>query len=326
MERFKFIDIARFIGIFLMVLCHAGMHNTVTSVIYAFHMPLFFFLSGYLYHRGEKKHMPSFLPKESRTLLLPYIIFALILCFGKKNLADWPLLIYASRDSIFAAESFSPLWFLPCFFLSTIVFSIINNVTRKSNVLYWVLISGIVVLGFLLAGFRERLSYGFPLNADVALVGVGIMFIGQLASGIKLDIKLGGVLLMAGIILSFLNLPESLTEGNPHVEMSISSYGNPLVFLFVSSVLCKAIIIISEELEKRLNKKLVQLMVFYGSNTITVLCVHGIIVRLFNMAFKTFGLEGTLVSFIITLICFVILYPIIKFINKEMPCIVGRKQ
>lgn len=192
MERFKYIDIARFIGIFSMVLCHAGMHNTVTSVIYAFHMPLFFFLSGYLYHRGDKKHMPSFLSKKSRSLLLPYIIFALILCFGKKNLADWPLLIYASRDSIFAAESFSPLWFLPCFFLSTIIFSMINNVTRNSNILYWVLIAGIVVLGFILARFREQLTYGLPLNADVALVGVGIMFIGQQVSGIQLDIKWGG--------------------------------------------------------------------------------------------------------------------------------------
>lgn len=137
---------------------------------------------------------------------------------------------------------------------------------------------------------------------------------------------MGGVLLITGIILSMFNLPESLTEGNPHVEMSISSYGNPLLFLFVSSVLCKAIIIISKELDKRLNKKLVQIIVFYGSNTITVLCVHGIIVRLFNMAFKTFGLEGTSYSIIVTLICFAILYPIIIFINKEMPCIVGRKQ
>lgn len=325
-ERLRFIDISRFVGIFLMVLCHAGMHNIVTSVIYSFHMPLFFFLSGYLYKRGEKINMSNYLMRKIRSILVPYLFFSLILCFGTRKMLDWLLLVYASRDSIYAAASFSPLWFLPCFFLSSIIFSMLNNVARRSDIIYGLLVVVIVIIGFFMASFRQKLYYGYPWNVDVALIGTGFMFLGNQIQKTKIDIKLGMLLLVIGIILSLFNLPESLTKGNPHVEMSISQYGNPFLFFLTSFLLCYAITVICQELEKRLNLRISKFLAFYGSNTITILCVHGVILSVFKMVLKFFRLEGTIYAMIITLLCFLILYPIINLINRELPNIVGKKQ
>lgn len=326
-ERIEYIDIAKFFGIFLMVLCHAGMHNIVTSVIYAFHMPLFFFLSGYLYDRKKQRNLGQYFVKKCKTIMIPYIIFALILCFGTRYLVDWVLIIYGSRDSLFAASSFTPLWFLPCFFLSTIFYSFVSLYTKKSEKLYFGVIILIGILGFYLSSFRHYLCYGCPWNADVALIGVVLMALGNEAKRLLVDkyrIIGGGIFLLIGIVLSLLNLPESLTEGNPHVEMSVSVYGNPLLFLLTAFLLCYATIIISREIVKRCDHKIVKLITYYGSNTITVLCIHGIALQLFQLGLKRFQFEGAYYALIISLLVFTVLYPIIIFINKYLPNIVGK--
>lgn len=45
-KRIDWIDYAKAIGIFLVVVGHTYAGNALTNWIYSFHMPLFFFLSG----------------------------------------------------------------------------------------------------------------------------------------------------------------------------------------------------------------------------------------------------------------------------------------
>lgn len=48
-SRIEYVDLSKGIAIFLMVLCHTGVHNHFTQWVYAFHMPLFFIVSGMLF-------------------------------------------------------------------------------------------------------------------------------------------------------------------------------------------------------------------------------------------------------------------------------------
>ena len=328
MERLGYIDIVKFIGIFLMVLCHAGMHNGATSVIYAFHMPLFFFISGYMFNPKKKRKVSSILKSKGKAVLIPYFIFALILCFGTRKMADWPLLIYGSRDALHAASSFTQLWFLPCFFLSTVFFQTIAQLKMRSEILFAIAVIGCSVLGFVLSFYRTHLQYGFPWNFDTALVGVGIMYLGYITRKVnaveRLNYVWGGVILIIGAGMSFYNLPESLTQGNPHVEMSVSSYGNPVLFTLNLSLLCVAIVILAREIENRWEGAVLKKLQFYGANTIIILCVHGSILKFFQLTLKSFHFEGTIYALVMTLVCFALLPPIIIFINSEMPNIVGR--
>lgn len=115
-ERQRYIDVAKFFGIFLMVLCHAGFQNVGTTMIYAFHMPLFFFLSGYLYDRNRKRKFKSYFFKKFYSIVVPYILFSLIMCFGDGKMFDWIYILYGSRDALDNVHCYTPLWFLPCFF------------------------------------------------------------------------------------------------------------------------------------------------------------------------------------------------------------------
>lgn len=50
MQKKNYIDIAKGIGIILVILGHSGVNSEIKDFIYGFHMPLFFVISGYLYN------------------------------------------------------------------------------------------------------------------------------------------------------------------------------------------------------------------------------------------------------------------------------------
>src|SRR4030065_2778158 len=75
--RIAWIDHAKALGIIFVVIGHTtGLPVFVMNVIYSFHMPLFFFLSGYLLKESHLQlPFTSFLKRMWRTLLVPYICF-----------------------------------------------------------------------------------------------------------------------------------------------------------------------------------------------------------------------------------------------------------
>src|SRR5689334_711901 len=72
--RFGWVDSAKGIGIILVLLGHTPIPVEYKLFIYAFHMPLFFFIGG-LFLNMEKSS-DVFFKDKIRSLLLPYIVFA----------------------------------------------------------------------------------------------------------------------------------------------------------------------------------------------------------------------------------------------------------
>ncbi|WP_412988375.1 acyltransferase family protein [Pediococcus siamensis] len=90
-KRIKWVDLAKGIGIILVVYGHVilGVHdaglslnglnyNLQHSFIYTFHMPLFFFLSGLFAKRWVGRPTKVALSQKMRTLLFPYIVWGII--------------------------------------------------------------------------------------------------------------------------------------------------------------------------------------------------------------------------------------------------------
>ena len=73
------VTIAKAIGILLMVAAHGGTPEWLTQFIGMFHMPLFFFMSGYCFKEKYLSLFPSiFLNKRLKGLYLPYVKWALL--------------------------------------------------------------------------------------------------------------------------------------------------------------------------------------------------------------------------------------------------------
>lgn len=73
------IAIAKAIGIILMVVGHSGCPNSISNFIYTFHMPLFFFFSGYFIKDiNTRESLMVFTFKKIKGLYLPYLRLSLL--------------------------------------------------------------------------------------------------------------------------------------------------------------------------------------------------------------------------------------------------------
>lgn len=89
-NRIYWIDYAKGIGIFLVVIGHVCRGLTLSAIIdpsvaklidqwiYAFHMPIFFFLSGLLIQPSVSKTLKNFVINKLNTLAYPYFVWSIL--------------------------------------------------------------------------------------------------------------------------------------------------------------------------------------------------------------------------------------------------------
>lgn len=67
-KRIAYVDIAKILGMFFIIYGHTLRNGEVTTWIYTFHVPLFFFLSGVTFH-GEVLDIKNIPQKESHGIV-----------------------------------------------------------------------------------------------------------------------------------------------------------------------------------------------------------------------------------------------------------------
>lgn len=130
-RRLDELDLAKGIGILLVVIAHSPYPSEpVRAYITAFHMPLFFIVSGMLLcHTGEEeKHFSVLLRAKARTICVPYVTFsaayllldiaALYLKPGQLTWTD----IERSCIEFATLYGISVLWFLVALFFGELLF------------------------------------------------------------------------------------------------------------------------------------------------------------------------------------------------------------
>lgn len=143
-------DIMKGIGILLMMYCHIVQENY--NIIYSFHMPMFFILSGYFVkdENTSISNLITYIKNRSKRLLLPLIVTLLFLCV-------WGVVLWITKDDM----SFLKTSFLSIFWLGAdILHTQSGNVTIYS---LWFLISlfwiGLLFKLFLLLFNNCRVRY-----------------------------------------------------------------------------------------------------------------------------------------------------------------------
>lgn len=150
MERILWIDAAKGVGAILVLAGHLPFIPLfVKAWIYSFHMPLFFWLSGYTFHNRNDMHIGEFMKDKGDRLLVPYIFFATIyvceqflleVLAALKNGTSIGYSVYAKKAvgillSLRGTEYYAGYWFIPCFFVAIIMMYGICRTTHGGGVL-----------------------------------------------------------------------------------------------------------------------------------------------------------------------------------------------
>ena len=143
----EWVSIAKGIGIILVVIGHFDPAESprywldMRAVIYSFHMPLFFVLSGYLYVHGKYPYR-VLIENKVRRLLYPFITiavtFALIkLAAGQFVRLENPVDLHSVLAiAVDPANSYAPLlWFLQALFLIFCIYPLLRSFFNEASIL-----------------------------------------------------------------------------------------------------------------------------------------------------------------------------------------------
>jgi len=187
-NRLNWIDNARGLAIICVILGHFDVYKDLTNIIYTFHMPLFFIVSGcFLTKNIQSTSLKTFLRKKIKRLIIPYIFFSVLLVVSYKILSLFTDII-SNNGYINYVDSLinifielkranlvrCHLWFLPCLFISNTIVWIINKYIQQKFRLISILI--ILFSGFTYNFYTRHTTIWF---IDVAMIACFYVFIGS---------------------------------------------------------------------------------------------------------------------------------------------------
>jgi fucose 4-O-acetylase-like acetyltransferase len=143
-------DALKGVGIISMIIGHSYIPSILIDFIFAWHMPLFFIVSGFFY---KKYPIKDYNIKNIRRLVLPYLFtsFFIVFFFFIKNIIknepyDYSYLIGAligngsHNNPIFGSYSIGAIWFLLAIFWCRIIYNfIICKISESYNINIYIL-------------------------------------------------------------------------------------------------------------------------------------------------------------------------------------------
>jgi acyltransferase len=334
-SRIAWVDHAKALGICLVVLGHTtGLSTFAMNLIYSFHMPLFFFLSGYLLKESHlQQSLPGYLKRLWRTLMLPYI------CFWALSYLYWLathklVLDPAKYSGLTFGDLFKgflhgtgdlahtlfiinvDLWFFTCLFSTSLIYYLLRRWASGR-----LLLISIGLLGILGPLLPEIIGRRLPWNIELA--GAALVFYG-LGHWINTRHMPSRTALKWGMVMA---LPAwiGIVWLNGRVDMNTMQFGQ--LWLFYAGAVAGIFLAVAGVLflpESRPSRWLAQ-------NTIVIFPLHqlmfsvftGIGVRLLGLpiTFKT-SLTASLIYAVLAVLCCI---PAAYLIRRFTPFMIGER-
>lgn len=288
-SRIAFIDVAKGFGITPVVLGHSWLvtleHTKwLKETIYAFHMPLFFFLSG-MFFRPNTPYI-DFTRSKSAQLLKPYLVVLLSLGVLKILLKDAPFIpgligiFYGSGKTI----PFVSLWFLGHLWIVFQFAWIVENLTALSKrrlalqiaIMFAILWTGCFMLrvfeGVDLVIPQLGVSFanvGLPLSADLTSLTAFFFLLGYLLKKKVVGSLFGNRLFVPAVGMFF----AVAYFGSSHLNLNQRSFEPAIEATFLASLgiyvsIGIARVFTTVEPARRIFS-------YLGANSLIVLLFHG---------------------------------------------------
>ena len=285
-DRESFVDVLKGIGIVLVVIGHVYW-QPISSVIYIFHMPLFFLVGGYLFRPREA--VWAFARRKAWQLLLPYATF--ILCIGGPLLIQTgldhglPAATHQARAMLLGGERLvGPLgvfWFPTCYLASLVIYNAMS--VRLSQGMLDACAVALLALAYVNALAVPQFWLPFALN--VCAMGIPILHIGtRVRPVLRRSDRIGlmalagaGALVYAGFVLWGQAEPMGMKRAN---------YGLPVVTLAAAVAWTLLLAQVSKYVTRL--PRLARPLIYLGEASLVVMFLHQPI----QMALQSQGIDS----------------------------------
>jgi len=287
-KRIEYIDIARGIGILLVVLGHndfALVSPFAYHVIYSFHMPLFFFLSGYFL----KTSIPflEFVKKRFNSVLKPYFFTLFLIYFTSVSFEKMSFKTAIGRivKSLYGTGHYIDwvqLWFLPhLFVVSLYAFLFFALFGRLNNryIRWTILVATLGIASLFLKSFypfsislfgKDYELFGLPFSLDLVFLSGFFFILGSEIRQITSEKTFDNVFLLigTGVGLILLNLFFSA-----RIDLNTRTYESFPINTVESILGILFVLALSRQIELR-TRRPASLFKYFGQISLIILVFH----------------------------------------------------
>lgn len=302
-NRIEWVDCAKGLAIILVVYGHALTYfspnfDSIVHVVYSFHMPLFFVLTGYVSaYSYNSEDFFAFYKKKNITLMKPYFLYAvLLLAFkGLKNCLSGNILSGENINCIIntiliTRKSFiSELWFLPCLLIAHCLMFFIAKRKTISSWMIVILCFGVALL------LRMMFNIALPCNLDNALLALPFIFGGVqwriVAKDNKNNLSVIGIFILALIVFTGINFVE-ISHGYSVDYFADIIIGNVPFFIFTATTGTAVIILCSQFVTGCKNRFIKNSLMKCGRSSLSIYGLHYVVLAIVYQMLKMFRSEA----------------------------------
>ena len=236
------IDAIRVMGIVAVIFGHTFTGPLTHEFIYAWHVPVFFFLTGYLWTRGRP--LRTEFVKRGRTLVVPYIgwfiVISVLLPVDMARTGTVSFAVFA-RPALGGSQPsgvYGTFWFVSTLFFAAILYRVLDRLPRPA---VW----AIAVLG-LIAGY----ALGGQLAATPLAIGSAFPCLIFLVAGstardleryIHRPIVVGAALVVVPLVTIGIVRPDP-------IDIKQGLYGSPVLGVVLASMISFGLVLVAKSI------------------------------------------------------------------------------
>lgn len=299
-EYFKWLDILKALLIIAVVVGHSNVDTRIIQIIFWFHMPLFFLVSGYLLHMPEKGEWGRWAGKKAVRLLLPCLSFYLLCAAidGTLNISSLACFLVGGKRQA------GVYWFAAVLFLAEIVMAWIESRISRKNVkmlMYFLCFACAVLESAFVVPAETALIPDWlklPWNVDVVPMAMAYLAAGYygkeyITNLMREDRRFSRVILAGISVVVFTAFAYLCWQGKLeyHLDMKNSHYSNPLLAVLLPAAAGMILMTLSMFFSR--GKRISAMLAYVGKASMTVMYLHILIIgqimkRLFGEGYPVF--------------------------------------
>jgi acyltransferase len=271
-SRSAAIDAVRVLGLTAVVVGHAFAEPAVRSTLYPWHVPVFFFLTGYLWTSG--RDLRTELRKRSATLLRPYLAWLVLvgaLVLGVRLATGRDVSPGMIGEMLLGGTYIgSPLytfWFATALVFAALAYRVLERLPPWAR--------GSIPLATLVLAYAFPAAVaGVPLSLGVAVPSVLFLFAGELAR--RMRARIGRPFAVGAALIGVAAVLVSTGLSRP-VDIKQGDFGTLLLSPVVGAIASLGIVLVAEVAVPRLGDRAGRAIVALAAGGLMVMLLHPVL-------------------------------------------------